>query len=54
MPAERSTVAVIGAGGKLGMRVSANLQQSAHAVFSSDTELDKVIARMLKLQDVRH
>ncbi|NKX56342.1 phosphogluconate dehydrogenase C-terminal domain-containing protein [Arthrobacter mobilis] len=36
MPAEALTVAVIGAGGKMGMRVSANLQKSAHTVFYSE------------------
>jgi D-apionate oxidoisomerase len=30
------TIAVIGAGGKIGMRVSDNLQRSTHAVYYSD------------------
>lgn len=33
MSVEKLTVAVIGAGGKMGRRVSANLQKSAHTVF---------------------
>jgi ketol-acid reductoisomerase len=36
MSAEELTVAVIGAGGKMGMRVSANLQKSGHTVFYSE------------------
>jgi D-apionate oxidoisomerase len=36
MSAEQLTVAVIGAGGKMGMRVSANLQRSSHTVFYSE------------------
>ena len=36
MSAEQLTVAVIGAGGKMGMRVSRNLQKSAHTVFYSE------------------
>ena len=36
MSAEQLTVAVIGAGGKMGLRVSANLQKSAHTVFYSE------------------
>src|SRR6478609_1359903 len=36
MSAETLTVAVIGAGGKMGMRVSRNLQKSGHTVFSSE------------------
>ncbi|MDQ1621874.1 MAG: D-apionate oxidoisomerase, partial [Actinomycetota bacterium] len=36
MSAERLTVAVVGAGGKMGMRVSANLQKSPHNVFYSE------------------
>lgn len=36
MSAENLTVAVIGAGGKMGLRVSANLQRSAHTVFYSE------------------
>lgn len=36
MPTEQLTIAVIGAGGKMGMRVSANLQKSPHAVFYSE------------------
>src|SRR6478672_10693609 len=36
MSAENLTVAVIGAGGKMGLRVSANLQKSAHTVFYSE------------------
>jgi D-apionate oxidoisomerase len=36
MPAEHLTVAVIGAGGKMGMRVSANLQKSGHTVFYTE------------------
>ena len=36
MSAEKLTVAVIGAGGKMGMRVSRNLQKSAHTVFYSE------------------
>lgn len=34
--AEQLTVAVIGAGGKMGLRVSANLQKSEHKVFYSE------------------
>ena len=30
------TIAVIGAGGKMGMRVSDNLQRSTHAVYYSE------------------
>lgn len=33
---EQLTVAVIGAGGKMGLRVSANLQKSGHKVFYSE------------------
>jgi hypothetical protein len=33
---ENLTVAVVGAGGKMGMRVSNNLQKSAHTVFYSE------------------
>ncbi|MFJ5699627.1 phosphogluconate dehydrogenase C-terminal domain-containing protein [Arthrobacter sp. NPDC093139] len=36
MSAEKLTVAVIGAGGKMGMRVSRNLQKSGHTVFYSE------------------
>ncbi|WP_253257248.1 NAD(P)-binding domain-containing protein, partial [Arthrobacter sp. Hiyo1] len=36
MSAEQLTVAVIGAGGKMGMRVSANLQKSSHTVTYSE------------------
>src|ERR671927_70286 len=36
MSAEQLTVAVIGAGGKMGMRVSRNLQKSSHTVFYSE------------------
>src|SRR6478735_12615242 len=36
MSAETLTVAVIGAGGKMGMRVSRNLQKSGHTVFYSE------------------
>jgi predicted dinucleotide-binding enzyme len=36
MSTESLTVAVIGAGGKMGMRVSANLQKSSHTVFYSE------------------
>lgn len=36
MSAEKLTVAVIGAGGKMGMRVSRNLQKSDHTVFYSE------------------
>jgi ketol-acid reductoisomerase len=36
MSAEKLTVAVIGAGGKMGMRVSRNLQKSNHTVFYSE------------------
>jgi hypothetical protein len=36
MPAEQLTVAVVGAGGKMGMRVSANLQKSGHTVFYTE------------------
>src|SRR6478752_6219647 len=36
MSAEQLTVAVVGAGGKMGMRVSANLQKSSHTVTYSE------------------
>lgn len=36
MSAEQLTVAVVGAGGKMGMRVSRNLQKSSHNVFYSE------------------
>jgi D-apionate oxidoisomerase len=36
MSAEQLTIAVIGAGGKMGLRVSANLQKSPHNVFYSE------------------
>lgn len=35
-PAETHTIAVIGAGGKMGMRVSNNLVRTAHTVFYSE------------------
>ena len=35
-PAGQLTIAVIGAGGKMGMRVSDNLQRSTHAVYYSE------------------
>ena len=34
-PTGQLTIAVIGAGGKMGMRVSDNLQRSTHAVYYS-------------------
>ena len=37
MGTEQRTVAVIGAGGKMGMRVSANLARSEHNVLFSET-----------------
>jgi D-apionate oxidoisomerase len=37
MGTEQLTVAVIGAGGKMGMRVSANLDRSQHNVLFSET-----------------
>lgn len=40
MSAERLTVAVIGAGGKMGLRVSANLQKSEHEVFYIENSAD--------------
>jgi hypothetical protein len=36
MSAEQPTIAVVGAGGKMGMRVSANLQKSGHTVHYSE------------------
>ena len=33
MSPEAMVVTVVGAGGKMGMRVSANLERSAHTVF---------------------
>ncbi len=36
MSTESLTLAVIGAGGKMGMRVSANLQRSSHTVYYSE------------------
>ena len=35
-PTGQLTIAVIGAGGKMGMRVSDNLQRSTHAVYYSE------------------
>ena len=35
-PASQLTIAVIGAGGKMGMRVSDNLQRGTHAVYYSE------------------
>ena len=36
MTEQKLTIAVIGAGGKMGMRVSNNLQRSEHTVFYSE------------------
>ena len=35
-PSSQLTIAVIGAGGKMGMRVSDNLQRSTHTVYYSE------------------
>lgn len=50
----RLTIAVIGAGGKMGMRVSNNLQKSGHEVFYSEiapAAIDRVIATGRVLTD---
>ncbi|MTH46871.1 phosphogluconate dehydrogenase C-terminal domain-containing protein [Intestinirhabdus alba] len=56
MSAELKTITVIGAGGKMGMRISANLQKSAYQVFyceNSPTAQQQVAEKGRELSDAR-